>query len=307
MSWEQLLISPKSSKLIKEDITNLNLKDGFDGKYIGIIPIYWDSLGIHNKNNNNNNNTPNYMNGGDLLNKKLKDFDISADETIHTVYTSKSHFLVSREFYYLQNNNDLMETYYPVFRFDNNLSFTMREIKNQTRKWLTKQGFGINNFEFFRIYKMNGFHLFAVILPTKQDNTKLKEQWSSNFSLELLPLKNKEIINPFMKISYNKYEFEKNGFIGKIWNQSIQGYYVDNMNINTDISNKLNILHFKVKWSEFLATLANLIDSESNDNIHLYFKCNIYNQDQTKINLFEEKKEKQKGEAGNKVSDEMEF
>jgi hypothetical protein len=304
MGWEKLIISPKSSKIIKEYITNLNKVDGFDGKYIGIIPIYWDSLGIHNKNN--------YMKEGDLLDKKLNDLNISSSEIIHNVYTTKSHFLVSREFYYLQNMNDLMESYYPVFRFNNSLNFTMREIKNQTREWLKDQGFNIfSDFEFFRIYKMNGFHLFAVILPKKQDTTKLKENWQSNFSLELLPLKNQEIINPFMKISYSKYEFEKNGFIGKIWNQSIQGYYVNSINRNIDLSNKLNILHFKVKWSEFLATLANLIDSESNDNIHLYFKCNIYDQTQINNNLFDklikEKKEKQENENINRDPDEMEF
>ena len=90
-----------------------------------------------------------------------------------------------------------MESYYPVFRFDNNLSFTMREIKNQTRTWLKNQGFTIDNFDFFRIYKMNGFHIFAVILPKKTDVTKLNKGWVSNYSLELLPLKNQEIVNSF--------------------------------------------------------------------------------------------------------------
>ena len=81
--------------------------------------------------------------------------------------------------------------------------------------------------------------------------------------------------------------------------------------VSQNISNKINILHFKIKWSEFLATLANLIDSESKDNIHLYFKCNIYDFQQFNNNLFnkviKEKKENEKLKNMNKDMDEMEF
>ncbi len=304
MSWEKLIISPKSSQLVKEDISNLNKNDNFDGKYIGVIPIFWDSLGIHKKNKM----TDVYDHN---LDNEIKNLTIENDETVQNVYTSKSYFLVSREFYYLEHNNDPLESYYPVFRFPNQLSFTMREIKKQIHTWLTDQGFKINDFDLFRIYKMNGFHVFTVILSKKIDTNGLKEGWSSNYSLELLPLTNNEIINPFMKISYNKYLLEQNNSRNyKTWNQSIQGYLIDTLKNENKLNNKKNIIHFKIKWSEFLATLANLIDSESNENKHLYFKCNIYDSKQGNNNLFNkayQEKMNSKKEISKESSDEMIF
>ncbi len=304
MSWEKLIISPKSSQQVKEDISNLNKYDNFDGKYIGVIPIFWDSLGIHNKNNMMGKHNHN-------LDQQMQNLRIENDETVPNVYTSRSYFLVSREFYYLENNNDPLESYYPVFRFPNQLNFTMREIKNQIYICLNNQGFKINDFDLFRIYKMNGFHLFAIILPKKIDVDGLKEGWSSNYSLELLPLTNKEIINPFMKISYNKFLLEQNNNKSyKTWNQSIQGYLIDSKKDNK-LNNKTNIIHFKIKWSEFLATLANLIDSESDENKHLYFKCNIFDSSQLNTNLFskayQEKMDNKQKKIENESSSEMVF
>ena len=167
------------------------------------------------------------------------------------------------------------------------------QIKNQIRSWLLKQGFiipdDINEFDIFRIYKMNSFHIFSVILPNKTDVNKLKGYWKSNHSLELLPLINNEITNPFMKISQLKHYYNINyGGISNIWLRTLQGYLLNekvNKKENIDLNNEINIIPYKMKWEEILATLANLIDLECNENLKLYFIPRIQDVKKQKINF----------------------
>jgi hypothetical protein len=275
MNWEKLIISPKSSKLIKEKLSIINKNEKTDEKYIGVIPIYWNTLGIYYKNREKEKK--------EEIREEIKE---EIRDGIKNIYTKKSQLIVSREFYYLEN--DLLESYYPVFKFSNDLSFTLREIKNQIRNWLIKEGFQINDsdkFDIFRIYKMNGFHIFSVILSIKTNLTNLKSSWKSNHSLELLPLTNNEITNPFMKISQLKHHYNINyGTISNIWLKTLEGYLL-NENENIDLNNKINIMPYKIKWEEMLATLANLIDLESNENLHLYFIPRIENVKTLKINF----------------------
>jgi hypothetical protein len=265
MSWDKLIISQKSSKLVKEQINQFNLNDNFEGKYIGIIPIYWDSLNIHN------NNKQTFENLFENL---------TIDNSIHNIYTSKDKIIILRELYYLMDKNI---NYYQVIRYSDNLTFSIRELKKFIGSWLKLNGFTVldnDEFELFRIYKMNGFHLFCVILPSKSNitnihkiNTTCEIEWKSNYNMELLPLINQEIINPFMKVSQYKYNITNTT---DIWNQYMEGYF-----------DKNKIIPFKIKWAEILATMSNLIDSNPNENIHLYFKCNIVNEYQNNgINLF---------------------
>ena len=297
MSWEKLIISGKSSKDIKDTIQNLNDIDGFEGKYIGVIPIYWDTLGIY-KNNLKSNGFENIINkivnnqfqsnkinnlSNSSLIDKMKKLNINEDNPIQEIYTFRKNILIAREFYYLSNNKD--ETYFPIYRYDDKLTFTIREIKKHICIWLLKEGFNIkgDNFDIFRIYKMNGFHLFGVILPLKTDklrftnNLNLKSNnsiknnliWKSDYGLELLPLNDIEIINPFMKIIQLKQGFkDKNMSISSIWFKKLQGLFIN-------INNSNHKIPFNIKWEELLATLANLIDLEANQNLHLYFKCNF--------------------------------
>ena len=180
------------------------------------------------------------------------------------IYTTKEKLLILRELYYVVEKNC---NYFPVVRYADNLTFSMRAIKKFIITWLKENGFSLgtdeDKFELFRIYKMNGFHLFTVIIPSKINITNIKTdiKWGSNYNMELLPLVNNEIINPFMKVSQYKYSVNNTS---DIWNQYIEGYY-----------EKDKIIPFKIKWSEVLATLSNIIDSDSSENMHLYFKCNI--------------------------------
>jgi hypothetical protein len=259
MSWDKLIISQKSSKMVKEKIIELNSIDNFEGKYIGIIPIYWDSLNIHKKNQYTQYKKDFNLKTVDQCGCDLENLKI--DDSITNIYTTKEKLIVIRELYYIVEQH---LNYFPVVRYANSLTFSMREIKKFIGKWLKSNGFSLGNdeFELFRIYKMNGFHLFTVILPSKSNlinNDKC--EWGSNYNMELLPLVNNEIINPFMKVSQYKYSVNNTS---DIWNQYIEGYF-----------EKDKIIPFKIKWSEILATVSNLIDSDSSDNIHLYFKCNI--------------------------------
>ena len=284
MNWEKLIISPKSSQLIKEKlkvINNININKN-EVKYIGVIPIYWDTLGIYYKNKKEEQQRTKIEE--DFQKMDLSDdnnIEIDINTNIKNIYTKRSRIIVQREFYYLEtNSNDKInsiESYYPVFKFSNDLSFTLREIKNQIRIWLLEQGFrvdsNISEFDIFRIYKMNGFHIFSVILPNKTNVKKLKGSWKSNHSLELLPLINNEIINPFMKISQLKHYNNSNinyGPISNIWLKTLQGYLL-NENEKLSENSNINIIPYKIKYDEMLATLANLIDLECNENLKLYF------------------------------------
>lgn len=294
MNWEKLIISPKSSQLIKEKLKVINNINKNEVKYIGVIPIYWDTLGIYYKNQKEIYSTEKELQK-DFQKMNLEDEDKNEDtyNGIKNIYTKKSQLFVSREFYYLENNKNENENenYYPVFEFSNDLSFTLREIKNQIRSWLLKQGFiipdDINEFDIFRIYKMNSFHIFSVILPNKTDVNKLKGYWMSNHSLELLPLINNEITNPFMKISQLKHYYNINyGGISNIWLRTIQGYLLnENEKENINLNNEMNIIPYKIKWEEILATLANLIDLECNENLKLYFIPRIQDVKKQKINF----------------------
>ena len=245
MNWEKLIISPKSSQLTKEKLKVINNINKNEVKYIGVIPIYWDTLSIYYKNQKEilikeNEISKIYSTEKDFQKDfqkmNLEDEDNNEDmyedtyNGIKNIYTKKNQLFVSREFYYLENNEN--KSYYPVFEFANDLSFTLREIKNQIRNWLLKEGFiipdDINEFDIFRIYKMNSFHIFSVILPNKTDINKLKGCWKSNHSLELLPLINNEIINPFMKISQLKHYYHINyGCISNIWLRTLEGYLLN--------------------------------------------------------------------------------
>ena len=303
MNWEKLIISPKSSQLIKEKlkvINNININKN-EVKYIGVIPIFWDTLGIYYKNQKENEILKIYTEKNlekDFQKMNLEDEDKNEDTNedtyngIKNIYTKKSQLIVSREFYYLEDK-DKDKSYYPVFEFSNDLSFTLREIKNQIRSWLLKEGFiisdDINEFDIFRIYKMNSFHIFSVILPNKTDVNKLKGYWKSNHSLELLPLINDEITNPFMKISQLKHYYNINyGVISNIWLRTLEGYLLnekEKQNLNIKLNNEINIIPYKMKWEEILATLANLIDLECNENLKLYFIPRIQNIKKQKINF----------------------
>ena len=303
MNWEKLIISPKSSQLIKEKlkvINNININKN-EVKYIGVIPIYWDTLGIYYKNQKENEILKIYTEKNlekDFQKMNLEDEDKNEDtyNGIKNIYTKKSQLIVSREFYYLENKDkdkDKDKSYYPVFEFSNDLSFTLREIKNQIKSWLLKEGFiisdDINEFDIFRIYKMNSFHIFSVILPNKTDVNKLKGYWKSNHSLELLPLINDEITNPFMKISQLKHYYNINyGVISNIWLRTLEGYLLnekEKQNLNIKLNNEINIIPYKMKWEEILATLANLIDLECNENLKLYFIPRIQDVKKQKINF----------------------
>jgi hypothetical protein len=257
MSWDKLIISQKSSKLVKEKIIQFNSTDNFEGKYIGIIPIYWDSLDIYK--NNQKYNQP-YK---DEYECHRAFENLTIDDSIMNIYTTKEKLIILRELYYIVEQN---HNYFPVVRYSDSLTFSMRAIKKFIITWLKENGFSLgideDKFDLFRIYKMNGFHLFTVIIPSKINITNIKTdiKWGSNYNMELLPLTNNEIINPFMKVSQYKYSMNSSD----IWNQYIEGYF-----------EKDKIIPFKIKWSEILATVSNLIDSDSSDNIHLYFKCNI--------------------------------
>jgi len=292
MNWEKLIISPKSSKLVKEKLSilnniniNINKTEKSEVKYIGVIPIYWDTLGIYYKNKKEQQERTQIEE--DFQKMDLGDDNdngIDINTNIKNIYTKKSQILVQREFYYLESNS--VESYYPVFKFLNDLSFTLREIKNQIRIWLLEQGFSIDincNFDIFRIYKMNGFHIFSVILPNKTDIKNLKGSWKSNHSLELLPLINNEIINPFMKISQLKHYNNSNinyGPISNIWLKTLQGYLLNESECENN-----NIIPYKIRYNEMLATLANLIDLECNENLHLYFIPRIQEIEKLKIDF----------------------
>ena len=301
MNWEKLIISPKSSKLVKEKLSilnNINKTEKNEVKYIGVIPIYWDTLGIYYKNIKEEQQRTKIEE--DFQKMDLSDdnnIEIDININIKNIYTKRSRIIVQREFYYLEtNSNDKtnsIESYYPVFKFSNDLSFTLREIKNQIRIWLLEQGFrvdsNISEFDIFRIYKMNGFHIFSVILPNKTDVKKLKGYWKSNHSLELLPLINNEIINPFMKISQLKHYNNSNinyGHISNIWLKTLQGYLLnENENLSENSNININIIPYKIKYDEMLATLANLIDLECNENLHLYFIPRIQEIEKLKIDF----------------------
>ncbi len=269
--WDDLLISSKSSKIVKDTLNNINTMYNLDNeKYIGVIPIYWDTLSITKKNEINNNYT----------NLILDKIDISLNDDIQNIYTTKNKILIERGFFY-QSKKDKS---YPVYKFPNNLSFTMREINNKINEWLTNDGFNCEDIETFRIYKMAGFHIFAVLLSSKPNKNKLKNDWVSVFNLELLSFQDKEIVNSIMKISQSKFNNQNDFFpLSNEWSISLNGY----------LEEYKESIHFELKINEIIATLANLIDSDAENNLHLYFIPNIIQENS--LNLFYHKSKKLKG------------
>ncbi len=289
ITWDDLLISSKSSKSVKETLNNLNKSNQLnDEKYIGVIPIYWNSLGIMRKNEE----TRNYQN----LN--LDKINISLNDDIQNIYTTKSKILIDRNFFYQTKINEKTNqtvNSYPVYRFPNNLSFTMREIGNKITEWLTKDGFCCDDMELFRIYKMAGFHVFVVLLANKSIKHiqyNLKNNWVSMYNLELLSFNDKEVVNSLMKISQSKFNSKLNNYyISSDWITSTNGY----------LSEYNEIIPFELKWEEIIATLANLIDSDAENNLHLYFIPNII--DERNNNIFLNKSKKQKVNHVNETDD----
>lgn len=276
-TWDDLLISSKSSKNVKDTLTNINHKHNLnDEKYIGVIPIYWDSLGIMRKNEEKRN----------YDNLTLDKINLSLNDDIQHIYTTKSKILIDRGFFYQEKKNnknkDIIKSY-PVYKFPNNLSFTMREITNKINEFLTHDGFCCNDMEIFRIYKMSGYHIFTVLLPTKPIQNQLKNDWISTFSLELLSFEDKEIVNSIMKISQSKFNsLINNHHISSDWTTLMNGY----------LHEYNQIIPFELKYDEIIATLANLIDSDAENNLHLYFIPNILSENS--LNLFFTQNKKQK-------------
>jgi hypothetical protein len=270
MNWEQLIISQKSSKLVKSAI---DVSDGC--KYIGIIPIYWNIMTNMNNNMNTNTNT----------NTNTESDDMDVDENIKVINTSKSKMIISREFYYLEKEG---LKYYPVYRFLNDKPFTLREIKHKMCQWLSYDGFDFKenegnepDIEIFRIYKMMGFHLFVCLFNKKikytNSNIDCGGIWKSNKGMEILNLENGEITNSFMKISNSKFQKKLNNWaIDCIWNMTLNGY--------SRYNGYEKIIPYSIKWDEIIATLANLIDRDAKENIHLYFIPNISVQTNTNNN-----------------------
>jgi hypothetical protein len=207
--WEELIIKNRASEYIKNKINQK--KENFNGKYIGILPVYWNTLGIYKKNKRNKYYCYDLEN--DFNNLSIVD----DKEEIETINTSKDTLIVERDFYYQKNNK---ESYFPVYKFPEDVSFTIREIKNKIKEWLSVDGFTNleqDDFDIFRIYKMTGFHLFVVLLNHKQEQifvqTKIKSlnpksKWVVDSGIELLHLTDKEITNPFMKISQYKHNLK---------------------------------------------------------------------------------------------------
>ncbi len=279
-NWEELIINNSPSEFIKNKINQSKA-----GKYIGILPVYWNTLGIYKKNKR----------------AKRYDYDLENDfnnlsvnddnQEIEIINTSKNSLIVEREFYYQQNNKDI---YFPVYQFPNDITFTIREIKNKIKEWLSVDGFNNleqDDFDIFRIYKMTGFHLFVVLLNYKQEQifieTKIKSlnpksKWVAASGIELLNLTDKEIINPFMKVSQYKHSlkttfpYELNNSSNDIWRKPIK-CMIDN-----------DIIPYTIKWEEVIATLSNVIDSNPQEHMHLYFIANIIMIDNknTNHNLF---------------------
>jgi hypothetical protein len=277
--WDDLLISSKSSIIVKDTLNNINSANNLnEEKYIGVIPIYWNSLGIMRKNEEKKN----------YDNLYLSKIDLSLYDDIENIYTTKSKIFIDRGFFYqekseTQNATKLKTKTYPVYKFPNNISFSIREITNKINEWLTNDGFNCKEIEIFRIYKMSGFHVFTVLLTHKQNQNGLKNDWKQMIGLELLSFHDKEIVNSIMKISQSKFNSQINYHtMSSDWTTDMDGF----------LEEYSKIIPFKLKWTEIIATLANLIDSNAENNLHLYFIPNILND--SSVNLFLNQNKKQK-------------
>ncbi len=290
MSWENFILSSTPSISVKEIITKINKETNFNGKYIGVIPIYWDGLEIYQQNKLKAEKYKTDKN----LNDDISLDNLEIDTIVKNIYTNKKKLILTREFYYLGNKNNNDETYYPVYQFPDNITFTLRNIQEYIIKKLLLDIPSNNTYDIFRIYKMSGFHLFVLLTSHRLNlnfdqvvpNSDLSNnlEWKINKGIELLSINDTEIINSFMKISNDKFT---NNTYGSDWIQKMNGNYV--------INNKDVIIPFKINWTEIIATLANYIDNEPNDNLHLYFKAHIIDESKNMLDIFNDlHKKKQK-------------
>jgi len=68
-----------------------------------------------------------------------------------------------------------------------------------------------------------------------------------------------------MKKNYNSNDYDSN----YIWNRKIIG----------------DIIPYEIKWEEIIATFANLIDTNANKNLNLYFIPNIIDNNNNNYNV----------------------
>lgn len=289
MNWDSLIISSKPSTLVKDTLTLTLNQSQSQLKHIGIIPIHWDTLEIYKKNKKER--------------EEDHEMDTNLDTEIQTINTSKNKLLMVRNFYYKtqkskkegnenkdklkknkkENNmkeNNMKETdnngYFPVYKFPEDLPFSLREIKNKIIEWLSYEGFNLDDddkdeINIYRIYKMTGFHLFLVLLNKKILSSN--SAWMIDSGIEILNIEDKEIVNPFMKVSQSKFNNKKNysnnSDSNYIWNRKIIG----------------DIIPYEIKWEELIATFANLIDTNANKNLNLYFIPNIIDNNNYNYNV----------------------
>ena len=284
MNWDSLIISSKPSPVVK-DILTLNQSES---KHIGVIPIHWDTLEIYKKNQTKRQEFEKL--------EETKEMDTTLDTEIQTITTSKNKLLVIRDFYYKSKNEKSEKSeknkekskkskketvkdnncYFPVYKFPEDLSFSLREIKKKIIEWLSDEGFNLDEddmeeINIYRIYKMTGFHLFLVLLNKKILSSS--SDWTIDSGIEILNIEDKEIVNPFMKISQSKFNIKKNYISDSnsncIWNRKIIG----------------DIIPYEIKWEEVIATFANLIDTNANKNLNLYFIPNIITNNNNNYNV----------------------
>lgn len=297
MSWENLILSNNSSIIVKESINKINKDTEFNGKYIGIIPLYWNEFEIYQQNQLRIEKYKNKLMTNELLNDTENPLinmnNLEIDEIVKKIYTNKTKLILNREFYYLSDKDNL--PFYPVYQFPDNIQFTLRNIQQYIIKKLSLEECLQNTYDIFRIYKMSGFHLF-VLLTSEKIKFKLNYfnnlEWKINKGLELLSINDNEIINSFMKISNDKFI---HNLYDTNWLQKMNGILVSN--------DKNIIIPYEVNWYQIISTLANFIDNESNDNLHLYFKAHIIIQKKNMLDIFYDL-HKQKNNPNNMNDDE---
>lgn len=267
MSWNDFLLpirpSAKTRKYQKE--TN------FQGKYIGMIPLVWDPLAIHKKSQTFENQME----------------ELNLDPEITQVKTRKSIFLVKSILYYLFNQ---AQKFYPVYKYDDHLPFTQSDLKDCFSTWLADLGYNKPQFRYFRIYKMKGFHLFAVLLENSIPKLNLKEGWKSESGLPMLHLKDGELVNSMMKVSQTHYQqkkriLESSGTYHSLWDSPLLGYVMDDD----------QVFPFEITYEKVIATLSNTIDLDSKNNQDLYFQVTFDQNESSKADkIFEKARKKRK-------------
>lgn len=244
MSWNDFLLPTRPSMETRKYQT----ETGFKGKYIGIIPLFWDALAIHKKSQSFEN--------------KMEEMSLNSEIT--QIRTEKNIFLVQSIFYYLENQN---KKFYPVYKYDDHHPFTHSNLKDCFSNWLDDLGYNDPQFRYIRIYKMKGFHLFVLLLKNPISNLKIG--WKSQARLPLLHLKDGELVNSMMKVSQFHYEQQKKlkniNYKNNSSDLPILGYLVEDD----------QTFPFDITFPKVIATLSNVIDLDSKNNQDLYFQVNI--------------------------------